>query len=121
MRPGAHHRRPHDLVRIVDPPLAISLAQTMGTLNLGRAEILTAIQRHRRVRPLVLPTRQRGGEAPAPARPAHFLPELREQRARTDSTSTPSRISRIWVSEGISCTPKIVCKLHRPRFCSIAR
>ena len=77
MRARAYQRGPHDQVRIVYPAVAIGLTQTMRTLHLRGAEIFTAIQRYRVVRPLVLPTGQGRREASAPARPAHLLPQLR--------------------------------------------
>ena len=78
MRARPYHRRPDDLMRVVDPARGIGLAQTMRTLNLGRAEILTAVQRYRIVRPLVLPTGHDGRKPRPPACPADFLPDLWE-------------------------------------------
>ena len=75
MRARPDPRRSHNLVGIVHSPVGIGLAQAMGTLNLGRAEILPPLQRHRIVRPLIFPTRQGRCEPPAPARPASFLPQ----------------------------------------------
>jgi hypothetical protein len=77
MRPRPHQRRPHHQMGIVHLPLRIGLAQAMGTLDLGRMAIFTAIERYRIVGPLVLAAGQRGRKAPAPAHPAHFLPHLR--------------------------------------------